>query len=148
MSLTILRNLQICVMIDVRAFFFKYKLLKWCSMVFFQHSEEIYDPEIYRHQISEYYNSYVLDQDIQTGESNLCIVLSLVETGSNVHLLCYYKLFHITLKTFSKCVSKWAKWFWVFFWVTALSRVLFSSQLFFIRTKCCSCGPLPIIIFS
>lgn len=43
-------------------------------MFFFQHSEEIYDPEIYRHQISEYYNSYVLDQDIQTGESNLCIV--------------------------------------------------------------------------
>lgn len=40
-------------------------------MFFFQHSEEIYDPEIYRHQISEYYNSYVLDQDIQTGESNL-----------------------------------------------------------------------------
>lgn len=33
-----------------------------------QHSEEIYDPEIYRHQLTEYYNSYVLDQDIQTGE--------------------------------------------------------------------------------
>lgn len=30
------------------------------------HSEEIYDPEIYRHQLTEYYNSYVLDQDIQT----------------------------------------------------------------------------------
>lgn len=59
--------------------------------VFSQHSEEIYDPEIYRHQISEYYNSYVLDQDIQTGESNLCIVLSLVGTCSNLNLLCYYK---------------------------------------------------------
>lgn len=33
-----------------------------------QHSEEMYDPEIYRHQITEYYNPYVLDADIQTGE--------------------------------------------------------------------------------
>ncbi|XP_068176304.1 transcription factor PU.1b isoform X2 [Antennarius striatus] len=30
------------------------------------HSEEIYDPEIYRHQISEYYNPYVLETDIHT----------------------------------------------------------------------------------
>nr|XP_020488196.1 transcription factor PU.1 isoform X2 [Labrus bergylta] len=29
------------------------------------HSEEMYDPEIYRHQIAEYYNPYVLDTDIQ-----------------------------------------------------------------------------------
>ncbi|TNN80551.1 Transcription factor PU.1 [Liparis tanakae] len=29
------------------------------------HSEEMYDPEIYRHQIAEYYNPYVLDPDIQ-----------------------------------------------------------------------------------
>uniref|UniRef100_A0A8C2WVR9 Spi-1 proto-oncogene b n=1 Tax=Cyclopterus lumpus TaxID=8103 RepID=A0A8C2WVR9_CYCLU len=29
------------------------------------HSEEMYDPEIYRHQITEYYNPYVLDADIQ-----------------------------------------------------------------------------------
>ncbi|GLD47401.1 myosin-binding protein C, cardiac-type isoform X1, partial [Lates japonicus] len=29
------------------------------------HSEEMYDPEIYRHQIAEYYNPYVLDADIQ-----------------------------------------------------------------------------------
>ncbi|KAF3686511.1 Transcription factor PU.1 [Channa argus] len=29
------------------------------------HSEEIYDTEIYRHQIAEYYNPYVLDPDIQ-----------------------------------------------------------------------------------
>lgn len=28
----------------------------------------MYDPEIYRHQITEYYNPYVLDADIQTGE--------------------------------------------------------------------------------
>lgn len=35
-----------------------------------QHSEEMYDPEIYRHQISEYYNPYVLDAEIQTGEFN------------------------------------------------------------------------------
>lgn len=33
-----------------------------------QHSEEMYDPEIYRHPIAEYYNPYVLDADIQTGE--------------------------------------------------------------------------------
>lgn len=33
-----------------------------------QHSEEMYDPEIYRHQIAEYYNPYVLDADIQAGE--------------------------------------------------------------------------------
>lgn len=33
-----------------------------------QHSEEMYDPEIYRHQIAEYYNPYVLDPDIQAGE--------------------------------------------------------------------------------
>lgn len=36
----------------------------------FQHSEEMYDPEIYRHQISEYYNPYVLDTEIQAGEFN------------------------------------------------------------------------------
>ncbi|XP_008308213.1 transcription factor PU.1b [Cynoglossus semilaevis] len=30
------------------------------------HAEEMYDPEIYRHQITEYYNPYVLDTDIQT----------------------------------------------------------------------------------
>uniref|UniRef100_UPI0037E823DF transcription factor PU.1b n=1 Tax=Semicossyphus pulcher TaxID=241346 RepID=UPI0037E823DF len=29
------------------------------------HSEEMYDPEIYRHPITEYYNPYVLDTDIQ-----------------------------------------------------------------------------------
>lgn len=29
------------------------------------HSEEMYDPEIYRHQLAEYYNPYVLDPDIQ-----------------------------------------------------------------------------------
>lgn len=29
------------------------------------HSEEMYDPEIYRHPITEYYNPYVLDPDIQ-----------------------------------------------------------------------------------
>ncbi|XP_030269857.1 transcription factor PU.1b isoform X1 [Sparus aurata] len=29
------------------------------------HSEEMYDAEIYRHQITEYYNPYVLDADIQ-----------------------------------------------------------------------------------
>lgn len=33
-----------------------------------QHSEEMYDAEIYRHQITEYYNPYVLDADIQAGE--------------------------------------------------------------------------------
>ncbi|KAJ0056581.1 hypothetical protein NL108_010496, partial [Boleophthalmus pectinirostris] len=27
-------------------------------------SEEMYDPEIYRHQMAEYYNPYVLDSDI------------------------------------------------------------------------------------
>lgn len=30
----------------------------------------MYDPEIYRHQISEYYNPYVLDAEIQAGEFN------------------------------------------------------------------------------
>ncbi|XP_056881695.1 transcription factor PU.1b isoform X1 [Takifugu flavidus] len=29
------------------------------------HSEEMYDPEIYRHPISDYYNPYVLDAEIQ-----------------------------------------------------------------------------------
>lgn len=28
----------------------------------------MYDSEIYRHQIAEYYNPYVLDADIQAGE--------------------------------------------------------------------------------
>lgn len=28
----------------------------------------MYDPEIYRHQISEYYNPYPLEGDIQAGE--------------------------------------------------------------------------------
>lgn len=28
----------------------------------------MYDPEIYRHQIPEYYNPYVLDTDIPAGE--------------------------------------------------------------------------------
>lgn len=41
-----------------------------------QHSEEMYDPEIYRHQISEYYNPYVLEADIQAGEFNFDIVPS------------------------------------------------------------------------
>lgn len=40
-------------------------------LLHFQHSEEMYDPEIYRHQISEYYNPYVLDAEIQTGEFKL-----------------------------------------------------------------------------
>lgn len=39
-------------------------------LLHFQHSEEMYDPEIYRHQISEYYNPYVLDAEIQAGELN------------------------------------------------------------------------------
>lgn len=30
----------------------------------------MYDPDIYRHQISEYYNPYVLDAEIQAGEFN------------------------------------------------------------------------------
>ncbi|XP_047437203.1 transcription factor PU.1b isoform X2 [Mugil cephalus] len=34
------------------------------------HTEEMYDPEIYRHQI-EYYNPYVLDADIQAEFENL-----------------------------------------------------------------------------
>lgn len=39
-------------------------------LLHFQHSEEMYDPEIYRHPISEYYNPYVLDAEIQAGEFN------------------------------------------------------------------------------
>lgn len=46
-----------------------------------QHAEEIYDPEIYRHQIAEYYNPYVLDADIQAGEFLL--------------VLCFFKFFHV-----------------------------------------------------
>uniref|UniRef100_A0A8C5GCW7 Transcription factor PU.1-like n=1 Tax=Gouania willdenowi TaxID=441366 RepID=A0A8C5GCW7_GOUWI len=34
--------------------------------LFLQPTDEIYDPEIYRHQITEYYNPYVLETDIQT----------------------------------------------------------------------------------
>lgn len=30
----------------------------------------MYDPEIYRHPISDYYNPYVLDAEIQAGEFN------------------------------------------------------------------------------
>lgn len=36
----------------------------------FQHSEEMYDPEMYRHPITDYYNPYVLDAEIQAGEFN------------------------------------------------------------------------------
>lgn len=35
----------------------------------------MYDPEIYRHQIAEYYNPYVLDADIQAGEFYFNIIL-------------------------------------------------------------------------
>lgn len=44
------------------------------SNLFLQHSEEMYDSEIYRHHLqTEYYNPYVLDTDIQAGESYLNI---------------------------------------------------------------------------
>lgn len=62
--------------------FFWHDIL-WLKLFFLlclQHSEEMYDPEIYRHQISEYYNPYVLDADIQAGESNFNIVLCLMGT--------------------------------------------------------------------
>lgn len=43
-------------------------VVKLPFLLHFQHSEEMYDSEIYRHQISEYYNPYVLDAEIQAGE--------------------------------------------------------------------------------
>lgn len=51
-----------------------------------QQSEEMYDPEIYRHQITEYYSPYVLDADIQAGEFNSNNVIFLMGT------LCEFKL--------------------------------------------------------
>lgn len=55
----------------------------------------MYDPEIYRHQISEYYNPYVLDADIQAGEFNFSIVswehcVNLIESFQS-HLEIYFK---------------------------------------------------------
>lgn len=64
-----------------------------------QHSEEMYDPEIYRHQITEYYNPYVLDTDIQAGESNFNIVLCLMGT------LCEFKVPPALLTYFTSCLK-------------------------------------------
>lgn len=60
-------------------------------LLHFQHSEEMYDPEIYRHQISEYYNPYVLDAEIQTGEFNSN------SDGFERHLF-----FHVVIETVKK----------------------------------------------
>lgn len=46
----------------------------------------MYDPEIYRHQIPEYYNPYVLDTDIQAGEFYFNITPISLEIKSLVSL--------------------------------------------------------------
>lgn len=64
----------------------------WLKLFFYlllQHSEEIYDPEIYRHQIAEYYNPYVLEADIQAGEFYFDIVIYLMCLNFNHHLFPY-----------------------------------------------------------
>lgn len=55
-----------------------------------QPSEDMYDPEIYRHQIAEYYNPYVLDADIQAGEFILNI--DFVHVGQNKIATCSFWL--------------------------------------------------------
>lgn len=54
---------------QVKDFSLTYFVAENVFNLFLQHSEEMYDSEIYRHQIAEYYNPYVLDTDIQAGES-------------------------------------------------------------------------------
>lgn len=68
-------------------FFKKYfvaEILFFCCVFIciFQQPEEMYDPEIYRHQIAEYYNPYVLETDIQAGEFYFNITLISWEHGS------------------------------------------------------------------
>lgn len=61
--------------------FFPHDIL-WLKLFFLvsQHSEEIYDTEIYRQQIAEYYNPYGLDPDIQPGEFCFDIAVHLMWT--------------------------------------------------------------------
>ena len=68
----------------------------------------MYDAEIYRHQITEYYNPYVLDADIQAGEfyfNNPTLShVNAVWIESPLVLLKLCHLYIFKLKTFLKYI--------------------------------------------
>lgn len=75
------------------------------------------------------------------------LFLSLVGTCSNLILLRDYKLFHITLKTFSKCISKWAECFF-FFESRRCHESSFAVRFFFLLEQIAAVAALCLSLFS
>lgn len=140
--------LQICVMIDMCTFFFNINSLQTMLYVFFPSTPKRY--------------TILRSTDIRF--QNIIILMSSTKTSRQVSVTSALFFLSWELVQISTCsaiinyfTSRWRHFqnaflngLSVFFFLghAAVTSPLFLSVFFSVRTNCCSCGPLSIIIFS